>query len=448
MYKKTVINYSLGRLRPFSAETEEELTRQVVRLEQQWADECQQAEPLSVNHRIDYDALPELKVHKTYCPLLATMRVKKQANRQSIVIDDLANVLIIAEKTNNRIRWHKLPERRPYPSQPPMMPEPPKSPAPVKHLILPDLPKRIHKRQFLEVSMLDYLLVLPYFKKSRKARHDYIQAMEHWQKQYSQARHEHNKIKQMKRAAQLKYQDETAYWLFQWTTIQKRYATAYNQWLTYKQQYQQKLSSLTLEIKHLQAMYYTGDHETIKRHAHLVLSRSLYPVVFPRNFMVEYDTLERILFIDYQLPTFDGIDIYKVTAIGKKVPISDQERQSMQQNMPYMLALRTLHEVIDADEIDAIHGVGFNGWTQAIDSTTEQTATGCSLSIYATKAQIVQCPISRLIPRDCFTPLTREMKVTQVGKIAIRPTLTLCGSDKDGKTTLHHDQPYEAYSSK
>ncbi len=165
--------------------------------------------------------------------------------------------------------------------------------------------------------------------------------------------------------------------------------------------------------------------------------------------MVEYDAAEQILLIDYQLPTFDGIDIYKVTAIGQKVPISDQERQSMQQNMPYMLALRTLHEVIDADEIDAIRGVGFNGWTQSADNAgSTETVIGYPLSIYATKTQIVQFPISRLIPKDCFVPLASGMQLTQVGNIAFQPTLTLSNSNKHGKTTFHHDQPYEVYSSK
>jgi len=446
MYKKTVINHLLGRLRQLSAETEEELTRQAARLEQQWNAECQQGKHLSVKHRIDYETLPELQVHKTPGPSLESMRIKIQASRQSIVIGDLANLLIIAETTNNRIVWDKLPEWRPYPSKPPVMPEQPEPPEPANLLSLPGLPRRIHKHQFLDVTILDNLLVLPYFKKARKASCAYAQAMEHWQKEYSQARHEYNKIKQANRTTELKYQDETDYWVFQWAAIQKRYTTAYNQWLTDKQQYHQKFSSLSHEMKRLQETYYAGDHEAIKRHAQLVLSRSAYPPVFPKNFMVEYDAAERILLIDYQLPTFDDIDIYKVTAIGQKVPISDQERQSMQQNMPYMLALRTLHEVIDADEIDAIRGVGFNGWAQSAESA--ETATGYRLSIYATKAQIVQFPISRLIPKDCFVPLANGIQLKQVGNIAFQPTLTLSNSHKHGKTTFHHDQPYEVYSSK
>ena len=383
-------------------------------------------------------------MHKTHGPSLAVRRVKIQASRQSIVIGDLANLLIIAETTNHRISWDKLPERRPYPNQPPTMPEQPEPPESANLLTLPDLPRRIHKHQFIDVTILDNLLVLPYFKKVRKASSAHAQAMDHWQKQYSQAKHEYNKIKQANRTAKLKYQDETDYWVFQWAAIQKRYTTAYDQWLTDKQQYHQKFSSLSHEMKHLQETYYAGDHEAIERHAQLVLSRSAYPPVFPRNFMVEYDAAERILFIDYQLPTFDNIDIYKVTAIGQKVLISEQERQSMQQNMPYMLALRTLHEVIDADEIDAIRGVGFNGWIQSTDHT--KTAISYPLSIYATKAQIIQFPISRLIPKDCFVPLARNMQLKQVGNIAFQPTLTLSNSHKHGKMTLHHDQPYEVYT--
>ncbi len=446
MHKKTVINNSLGRLRQLKAETEEELARQIVRLEQQWKAECQQGKHLSVKHRIDYETLPELQVHKTPGPSFEATRIKIQANRQSIVIGDLANLLIVAETTNNRLSWDKLPERLPYPNQPPIMPEPPESPKPAHLLPLPNLPRRIHKHQFIDVTILDNLLVLPYFKKVKKASGAYAQAMQHWQKQYSQARHEYNKIKQANRTAELKYQDETDYWVSQWATIQKCYTTAYDQWLTDKQQYHQKFSSLSLEMKRLQEMYYAGEHEAIRCHAQLILSRSAYPPVFPRNFMVEYDAANRILFIDYQLPTFDGIDIYKVTAIGQKVPISDQERKSMQQNMPYMLALRTLHEVIDADEIDAIRGVAFNGWTQSTEKT--ETTIGYQLPIYATKAQIVQFPISRLIPKDCFVPLASDMQLKQLGNIVFQPTLTLSNRHKHGKTTLHQNPSYEVYSSK
>jgi restriction system protein len=50
--------------------------------------------------------------------------------------------------------------------------------------------------------------------------------------------------------------------------------------------------------------------------------------------------------------------------------LKDQEIRSLYDGVVYQLALRTVHEVLEADEIDAIEAVVFNGWVDYVDPPT------------------------------------------------------------------------------
>jgi restriction system protein len=49
------------------------------------------------------------------------------------------------------------------------------------------------------------------------------------------------------------------------------------------------------------------------------------------------------------------------------------------------MALRTMHEVLEVDEIDAIEAVVFNGWVDYVDPRTGHDTKACIASVQATK---------------------------------------------------------------
>ncbi|RKJ17107.1 restriction endonuclease, partial [Butyricicoccus sp. 1XD8-22] len=71
----------------------------------------------------------------------------------------------------------------------------------------------------------------------------------------------------------------------------------------------------------------------------------------------------------------------------------------------YQITLRTIHELYEADDINSIDSVVFNGWVKSIDKGTGKEITACILSIQTVKSEFEEINLALVDPKICFKNL-------------------------------------------
>lgn len=162
----------------------------------------------------------------------------------------------------------------------------------------------------------------------------------------------------------------------------------------------------------------------------MVLNNSTYPNSFPQQFEIDFNAENGILVVEYQLPSMDDMPTLKeVKYIQsrdelKEVHISDTEKRRLYDSLVYQLTLRTIHELYEADEIEAITAIVFNGWVETINPSTGQTIRPCIVSIQAKREEFLAINLERIDPQACFKSLkgiagTKLHNLTPVAPVLI-----------------------------
>jgi restriction system protein len=144
---------------------------------------------------------------------------------------------------------------------------------------------------------------------------------------------------------------------------QKEYEDAKQGFLLKKQQRNQ-------EVNELEATYQSGEPSTVITYNTMVLERSEYPEGFPQQFHLAYVPESKELVIEYELPCPDIIPAaaefryIKARDVIEKRPLKPADIRALYQDLVAALALRTIHEVFEADQGNHIETVVFNGYVQ------------------------------------------------------------------------------------
>ena len=115
--------------------------------------------------------------------------------------------------------------------------------------------------------------------------------------------------------------------------------------------------------------------------------------------------------IDYQLPALTDIPtLYDVRYIQSRDEFTEKhlpepKARALYDHILYQIALRTLHELFEADRADGIQAIVFNGYVKAIDPTSGHETTPCVLSLQVTKETFSQLNLENVDPKACFRSL-------------------------------------------
>jgi restriction system protein len=134
-----------------------------------------------------------------------------------------------------------------------------------------------------------------------------------------------------------------------------------------------------------------GDPEAIVEYYTLVLTRSAYPDGFPQQFRVAYVPESAQLVVEYELPT---IVVVPTVAEYRYVKTRDEQTEkarpqkevrSQYASVVAQVALRTVHELFEADRGKALGTVIFNGIVRTTDPSTGKQVQPCLVSLRATR---------------------------------------------------------------
>ncbi|MCG2770819.1 MAG: restriction endonuclease [Desulfobacterales bacterium] len=183
------------------------------------------------------------------------------------------------------------------------------------------------------------------------------------------------------------------------------------------------------EVDEFEESYRQGDPESITSYCILVLERSDYPENFPQVFRLAYVPESKQALVEYELPTPDIIPEnaeYRYVKNKDEIvakPRKVNEIKELYQDIVSAIALRTIHELFEADQGSFIDVIVFNGFVQTIELSTGQDIRPFLISVRAIKEDFLKIDLSRIDKKACLRNLGAQVSPRATEMLAIKPIL-------------------------
>ncbi len=195
-------------------------------------------------------------------------------------------------------------------------------------------------------------------------------------------------------------------------------------------------ASRNAKVDQLHAALERGEPEAVIEHASMVLDASDYDGLFEKSTLLQYHPDAKLLKVAYDLPcpddlpTLKSVKFVRSTGELKETHISDREKRANFESVTYQIALRTLHELFEADEHGNLSKILFNGYVNFIDKSTGREARSCLLSVVAEKSAFEQIDLARVDPKTCFKSLKGVSAATLASLTPIPPVIEMDREDR------------------
>jgi restriction system protein len=332
--------------------------------------------------------------------------------------EGLSGILKATLDVDDAIDWDSLKDKSSYHEQKPTLPKLSAEPKPA---LFPPEPIRQDSKYIPKIGILEWLIP------SRKARvmaaTEELFTSDHsgWSEQVVIAR------KSYARALQ----DHERY------VADKKHThdEEVTKWALRRNQYNAEKAKEHAEVDAKRSSYEAGDPEAIIEYCDLVLSSSQYPACLPQEFDLDYDASTKILIVDYKLPAPDelprlkGVKFMPSRGEFDEQYISDSQAAKLYDDVLYQITLRTVHELFEADKIEALGSVVFNGIVTSVDRASGKDVTSCVLSLQANRDEFFQINLDMVDPKACFKSLKGVGSSKLHGLAAVAPIMRLSRED-------------------
>ena len=202
------------------------------------------------------------------------------------------------------------------------------------------------------------------------------------------------------------------------------------------QAFQRKVMQREQEVTLLEQAYKNSEDSAIVVYTTMVLERSEYPEGFPQNFRLAYANDSKELVIEYEFPWTDIIPAATEYKYNKtKDTVEEKPRKStgikpLYQDIVAAITLRTIHEVLEADQGNHIQVVTFNGFVNAIDPATGKDIHPCLISVRTTKDSFLELNLARIDKQVCLRNLGAQVSSRPNERLAVKPIVEFDMVDK------------------
>ena len=409
-----------------------------------------------------------------------TQRYKDERKQEGIdrdseakaAIDNIKNTLIHTLKISEAIDWNKLKDKTKFKDSPPKLklttppvdqwnpPLPTPQAIPVKptNSTRPNPPLRNAQKYRPAVVFLDKIITSRIVSKTAEAealfQEDHLLYVKKCKKLDNLDASEQSKWIDKKKIVENKNslllpdwqrtvdkikeenRSRRSHWERECDQIRTIHINAMKKWEQRKDKFCELQAETNKAINTSKKNYEALEQSAVSEYCNLVLSNSIYPDYFPKDWDLDYNENSRTLLIEYVLPSPEVIPTLKEVKYiqmkddFKETHISEKEREALYESLLYQIALRTIHEQFEADTAKAIDAVTFNGIVTAVDKTTGHNATSCILSILAQKEPFLKINLADIDPKACFKSLKGVAASKLVGLTAISPVMFLDKSDR------------------
>ena len=200
-------------------------------------------------------------------------------------------------------------------------------------------------------------------------------------------------------------------------------------------------------LEEIKSRYGNADPNAIEEYCDLVLNSSDYPDYFPQNWILEYRADARMVVANYDLPSPDRlptVESYKYIKARDEItekPLTETARKKLYDSVIYQVCIRTLHELLEADVINALDTAAFNGLVTHTNPATGIKETKTIISVSAAKEAFMAFDLSQVDPKATFKHLKGVAAATLVNLTPIPPVIKLDKADKrfiDSKEVAMH----------
>jgi restriction system protein len=189
-------------------------------------------------------------------------------------------------------------------------------------------------------------------------------------------------------------------------------------------------------LEDIKERYSRKDAKAVEDYCDLVLNCSQYPDYFPKNWVIEYNTENKIIIVDYDLPSPESIptiESYKYIKTRDEVAekhLTKVAHKKLYDEALYQICIRTIHELFESDTINALEAVAFNGIVTHNNLATGIEETKVIMSIVANKTEFNEFDLSKVNPKATFKHLKGVSATTFMDLTPIPPIIKMDKSDK------------------
>lgn len=218
--------------------------------------------------------------------------------------------------------------------------------------------------------------------------------------------------------------------------LMDQYETDRATWLSQKREFESSAKQHNDDIDRLKGAISEGDPEAIETYTEGIIDCIEYPEEFPREFELEYNGLNKVLIISYELPSPELLpNVKEVKYVQtsneyKFVKISRSESEKLYDSFIYQLCLLIIRKVFESDLYGSIEAIAFNGWVQSVDKATGKQISACIISVMAKKEEFMQLSLENVDAKICFKSLKGVGSSKLFSITPIPPVLDLNRNDR------------------
>ncbi len=192
---------------------------------------------------------------------------------------------------------------------------------------------------------------------------------------------------------------------------------------------EQRVAAQHAEIDGLKQRFDQSDSAAIAQYFSRVLEASSYPDNLPRHTKMAFSPESKQLVIEFQLPLFDVIpEVKSYKYLKTRDEVTETARPLTQRKPLYasviaQIAVRTLHEIFEADRQGKIDTVVFNGFVDTVDKGTGQPIHPYLVSVRTTRETFAPIDLSKVEPEACLKALSASMSRSPFELAPVRPVL-------------------------
>lgn len=217
--------------------------------------------------------------------------------------------------------------------------------------------------------------------------------------------HQHQQASQQAEVArcqalQAAYEGATQAW-------HERKATAYEKYVAECAAFAQAQAAHNAKVDHFKQAFEQGVPQAVTEYLRGVFERSDYPVCFTVQHAVEFDARTKHATVELEVPPqddFPSVSGYayvrskrevKATALKKK------EQVELYESALAQVALRTLHEIFEADYASVVREASASAFATTLDRSTGNDQRTCLIAVSATRDAFLELDLQRVDPLSC-----------------------------------------------
>lgn len=185
------------------------------------------------------------------------------------------------------------------------------------------------------------------------------------------------------------------------------------------------------EIDEFRKNLAAADPASVARYFTMVLEASDYPEGFPQRAKLAYVPESKQIVVEYDLPAFEIVPkeaSFKYVKTKDEITSTDRpltKRKALYASITAQVALRTIHEIFEADRTALIDVIVFSGFVNSIDRATGKNARTCLISVRTTRDAFNELDLSKVDPLLCLKRLSASVSPSPDELAPVRPILEL-----------------------